>query len=161
MGFRNSVMNKLKEDKWIEHVVIKLRSEGLNRLSYTTEKAISFLQDCVAGQRLIGTLIRNESKVISMLPDASDCKEKKIADILSGKHDNDFIDKEKFQRNSYYLAYHKATEMLNWAELSRTLAGDRSSITKERIPQKHIQKIDELRKLMSAWILENDPQFNR
>jgi hypothetical protein len=51
--------------------------------------------------------------------------------------------------------------MLNWAELSRTLAGDRSSITKERIPQKHIQKIDELRKLMSAWILENDPQFNR
>lgn len=56
------------EDKWIEHVVIKLRSEGLNRLSYTTEKAISFLQDCVAGQRLIGTLIRNESKVISMLP---------------------------------------------------------------------------------------------
>ena len=59
---------KLKEDKWIEHVVIKLRSEGLNRLSYTTEKAISFLQDCVAGQRLIGTLIRNESKVISMLP---------------------------------------------------------------------------------------------
>ena len=61
-------MNKLKEDKWIEHVVIKLRSEGLNRLSYTTEKAISFLQDCVAGQRLIGTLISNESKVISMLP---------------------------------------------------------------------------------------------
>jgi hypothetical protein len=61
-------MNKLKEDKWIEHVVIKLRSEGLNRLSYTTEKAISFLQDCVVGQRLIGTLIRNESKVISMLP---------------------------------------------------------------------------------------------
>ena len=61
-------LNKLKEDKWIEHVVIKLRSEGLNRLSYTTEKAISFLQDCVAGQRLIGTLIRNESKVISMLP---------------------------------------------------------------------------------------------
>ena len=92
--------------------------------------------------------------------DASDGKEKKIADILSGKHDNDFIDKEKFPRNSYYLAYHKATEMLNWAELSRTLAGDRSSITKERIPQKHIQKIDELRKLMSAWILENDPQFN-
>lgn len=51
--------------------------------------------------------------------DASDCKEKKIADILSGKHDNDFIDKEKFQRNSYYLAYHKATEMLNWAESYR------------------------------------------
>jgi hypothetical protein len=93
--------------------------------------------------------------------DPSDGKEKKIADILSGKHDNDFIDKEKFPRNSYYLAYHKATEMLNWAELSRTLAGDRSSITKERIPQKHIQKIDELRKSMAEWILSNDPQFNR
>lgn len=93
--------------------------------------------------------------------DASDGKEKKIADILSGNHDNDFIDKEKFPRNSYYLAYHKATEMLNWAELSRTLAGDRSSITKERIPQKHIQKIDELRKSMAEWILSNDPQFNR
>ena len=93
--------------------------------------------------------------------DASDGKEKKIADILSGKHDNDFIDKEKFHRNSYYLAYHKATEMLNWAELSRMLAGDRSSITKARIPQKHIQKIDELRKSMAKWILLNDPQFNR
>ena len=93
--------------------------------------------------------------------DASDGKEKMIADILTGKHDNDFIDKEKFPRNSYYLAYDKATEMLNWAELSRTLAGDRSSITKDRIPQKHIQKIDELRKFMSVWILSNDPQFNR
>lgn len=92
--------------------------------------------------------------------DASDGKEKKIANILSGKHDNDFIDKEKFPRNSYYLAYYKASEMLNWAELSRTLAGDRSSITKERIPKKHIQKIDELRKSMAIWILENDPQFN-
>ena len=93
--------------------------------------------------------------------DASDGKEKKIANILSGKHDNDFMDKDKFPRNSYYLAYDKATEMLNWAELSRTLAGDRSSITKERIPQKHIQKIDELRKSMAEWILSNDPQFNR
>jgi hypothetical protein len=93
--------------------------------------------------------------------DASDGKEKKIADILSGKHDNDFIDKNKFPRNSYYVAYHKATEMLNWAELSRTLASDRSSITKERIPQKHVQKIDELRKSMAEWILLNDPQFNR
>lgn len=93
--------------------------------------------------------------------DPSDGKEKKIADILSGKHNNDFIDKEKFPRNSYYLAYHKATEMLNWSELSRTLAGDRSSITKERISQKHIQKIDELRKSIAGWILSNDPQFNR
>ena len=46
--------------------------------------------------------------------------------------------------------------MINWAELSRMLAGDRSSITKERIPQKHVKKIDELRKSITKWILEND-----
>lgn len=114
------------------------------------ETELGKVPDSVKNIELKGTVI-----------DASDGKEKKIADILTGKHDNDFIDKEKFPRNSYYLAYHKATEMLNWAELSRTLAGDRSSITKERIPQKHIQKIDELRKSIAEWILSNDPQFNR
>jgi len=88
--------------------------------------------------------------------DPNDGKEKKIINILAGKHDNDFIDKEKYPRNSYYLAYYKATAMINWAELSRMLAGDRSSITKERIPQKHVKKIDELRKSITKWILEND-----
>ena len=81
--------------------------------------------------------------------------------ILSGACDNDFIDKEQFPNNSYWLAYHKASKMINWAELSRTLAGDRSSITNERIPQKHVAKIHELRKAMTTWILENDPQFNK
>jgi len=114
-----------------------------------TETELGKVPDSVKNTRFKGTVI-----------DPNDGKEKKIADILSGKHDNDFIDKSKFPRNSYYLAYHKATEMLNWAELSRMLAGDRSSITKARIPQKHIQKIDELRKSMTVWILENDPQFN-
>ena len=88
--------------------------------------------------------------------DPDDGKEKKIINILAGKHDNDFLDKEKYPRSFYYLAYHKATKMINWAELSRMLAGDRSSITKDRIPQKHVKKIDELRKFITKWILEND-----
>jgi hypothetical protein len=38
----------------------------------------------------------------------------------------------------------KYEDLLNWAELSRTLAGDRSSITRDRIPAKHKKKIDKL-----------------
>ena len=94
------------------------------------EKELGKVPDCVKDVELKGSII-----------DSNDGKEKKISDILSGKHDNDFCDKEKFPINSYWVAYDKASKMINWAELSRTLAGDRSSITNERIPQKHIAKI--------------------
>lgn len=46
----------------------------------------------------------------------------------------------------------KAKQMLNWAELSRSLAYDRSAITKDRIPQKHSEKINELIDLISDWM---------
>mgnify|MGYP001001636507 CR=1 FL=1 len=47
----------------------------------------------------------------------------------------------------------KAKTMINWAELSRTIAGDRSAITKDRIPQKHSEKINELINSIADWLL--------
>lgn len=44
-------------------------------------------------------------------------------------------------------------DYLNWAELSRTLAKDRSSITRDRIPDKHKEKIDMLLDDIRCWLL--------
>ena len=46
----------------------------------------------------------------------------------------------------------KAKLFINWAELSRTLAGDRSAITKARIPKKHKETIEKLIKSIGEWL---------
>lgn len=47
----------------------------------------------------------------------------------------------------------KAKALLNWAELSRTLASDRSSITRDRVSDVHKEKIETLIKLVADWIV--------
>ena len=42
-------------------------------------------------------------------------------------------------------------KLINWAELSRSLAGDRSAITKNRIPKIHKEKINDLINKMKDW----------
>jgi hypothetical protein len=73
--------------------------------------------------------------------------------ILSGKCDNDFIDPEKQPILAKINAKIKAKQMINWAELSRTLAGDRSAITKDRIPEKHKETIETLINSIADWLL--------
>ena len=73
--------------------------------------------------------------------------------ILSGQHDNDFIDPEKQPVLAKINAKIKAKQMINWAELSRTIAGDRSAITKDRIPEKHKETIELLINSIAEWIL--------
>ena len=51
----------------------------------------------------------------------------------------------------------KSKLLINWAELSRTLAGDRSAITKDRIPQKHKETIEKLIKSIDEWLLTLHP----
>lgn len=46
----------------------------------------------------------------------------------------------------------KVDSLINWGELSRTLAKHRSSITKDRIPEKHLTEINRLRKLLEKWL---------
>ncbi len=41
--------------------------------------------------------------------------------------------------------------LINWGELSRTLAGSRSVVTKKRIGKKHEEKVNELRELLQKW----------
>lgn len=49
--------------------------------------------------------------------------------------------------------FDKAKQMINWAELSRTLANDRSAITKDRIPEKHKETIEALINSIAEWLL--------
>ena len=44
-----------------------------------------------------------------------------------------------------------AHDLINWGELSRQLAGNRSSITRDRIPKKHQKRIDELLRVVKEW----------
>lgn len=48
----------------------------------------------------------------------------------------------------------QAVELINWATLSRTLANDRSSISKKRIPNKHREKIQDLLDRIADWYLD-------
>lgn len=77
----------------------------------------------------------------------------KTTAYMNGSSKNEFI-------NSVYDAIErinndseKAKLLINWAELSRTLAGDRSAITKDRIPKKHKETINNLIKSIDEWML--------
>lgn len=39
-------------------------------------------------------------------------------------------------------------KLINWGELSRQLAGSRSVVSKNHIPKKHKEKVNELRELI-------------
>lgn len=43
------------------------------------------------------------------------------------------------------------TEIINWAGVSRFLAGDRTAVSKNRIPLKYQQKVDRLIELIEQW----------
>ena len=50
-------------------------------------------------------------------------------------------------------AKRKEKAFLNFAELSRTLASDRSSITRDRVSDVHKEKIETLINVVADWIL--------
>ena len=51
-------------------------------------------------------------------------------------------------------------DLINWGELSRLLAGNRSSITKKRIPKKHHPTIERLKELIKQWDDERRTSYN-
>lgn len=42
-------------------------------------------------------------------------------------------------------------DLINWKQLSRTLAGNETSITRNRIPKKYQSKVDDLILHVNAW----------
>jgi hypothetical protein len=50
----------------------------------------------------------------------------------------------------------KPENLINWAELSRTLAGNRSSITKDRIPISRQKSINQLLAAISKWLKQQE-----
>lgn len=82
---------------------------------------------------------------------------KRTENFLSGKHDDEPLNPET-QPVLYKMNLKiKAKSMINWAELSRTLAGDRSAITKDRIPEKHKETIEALINSIANWLLTLRP----
>lgn len=54
---------------------------------------------------------------------------------------------------SYYVFKMKQVDkLINWGELSRQLAGSRSVVTKNRMPKKHEDKVNELRSKVKEWL---------
>ena len=53
-----------------------------------------------------------------------------------------------------------AENLINWGELSRLLVGNRSSITKKRIPKKHDKSIERLKQLIKQWDDERRSFYN-
>lgn len=93
-----------------------------------------------------------------------------ITDVLSKKELNIFslFDKEdveiaeKLQVSQKSVAAYRekisnrggrfdADAVINWAEISRLLSGDRSVVTKNRMPKKHEGSVNELRKKIREW----------
>ena len=54
----------------------------------------------------------------------------------------------------------KTTEIINWAGLSRFLAGDRTAVSKNRIPLKYQPKVDRLIELIEHWQNETESSSN-
>jgi uncharacterized coiled-coil protein SlyX len=46
-------------------------------------------------------------------------------------------------------------DLINWKELSRTLAGNQTSISRNRIPKKYQSKVDNLIECLKAWEEKN------
>ena len=42
-------------------------------------------------------------------------------------------------------------DLINWVELSRYLAGNESSVSRNRIPKKYQSKVDSLIETLKAW----------
>lgn len=42
-------------------------------------------------------------------------------------------------------------DLINWKELSRTLSGNETSISRNRIPKKYQSKVDSLIETLKAW----------
>lgn len=54
----------------------------------------------------------------------------------------------------------ESTEIINWAGLSRLLAGDRTAVSKNRIPLKYQPRVDRLIELIKQWQHETENSSN-
>ena len=52
------------------------------------------------------------------------------------------------------------SDLINFGNLSRLLAGSRNSITRNRIPAKHLGTIADLYSLIGEWLIKNDSKLN-
>lgn len=57
----------------------------------------------------------------------------------------------KLESDIYYSDGFDADKMINWGELSRRLSGDRTVVSRNRIPKKHIVEVEKLKLSIETW----------
>lgn len=71
-----------------------------------------------------------------------------IAEILEVSEKTIISYRKKIEDKGFYFG---ADAVINWGEISRILSGNRSVVTKNRMPKKHEDKVNELRQLIRMW----------
>ena len=69
----------------------------------------------------------------------------KIQENMKTYPEFEWVTVEEYDDNSDLSA------LINWAELSRLLSGDRSVVTKNRMPKKHEQSVENLLIAIKKW----------
>lgn len=79
------------------------------------------------------------------LQDKSDIE---IAEILEVSEKTIISYRKKIEDKGFCF---DADAVINWGEISRILSGNRSVVTKKRMPKKHEENVNELRQLIRMW----------
>ena len=77
-----------------------------------------------------------------------DKKDIEIAEKLSISEKSVLAYRKKIEDKGFYF---DVDAVINWGEISRILSGNRSVVTKNRMPKKHEENVNELRQLIRKW----------
>jgi len=94
--------------------------------------------------KMTDILSKREIEVFE-LQDKSDSE---IAEILEVSEKTIISYRKKIEEKGFYF---DADAVINWGEISRVLSGNRSVVTKNRMPKKHEENVNELRQLIRVW----------
>jgi len=94
--------------------------------------------------KMTDVLSKREIEVFEL----QDKKDIEIAKILDVSEKTIISYRKKIEDKGFYF---DADAIINWGEISRILSGNRSVVTKNRMPKRHEEKVNELRKLIRMW----------
>jgi hypothetical protein len=77
-----------------------------------------------------------------------DKKDIEIAELLGVSEKTVISYRKKIEDKGFFF---DADAVINWGEISRILSGNRSVVTKKRMPKRHEENVNELRQLIRMW----------
>lgn len=94
--------------------------------------------------KMTDILSKREMEVFEL----QDKKNVEIAEILGISEKSVLAYRKKIKDKGFFF---DADAVINWGEISRVLSGNRSVVTKNRMPKKHEANVNELRQLIRMW----------